>query len=252
MSQTTGKGLIYPESNDHARIWEWLQSLATSADAAIPGSVDVQVFTSSGTWTRPAGALWVEVHVQAAGGGSGGVASTGSGQAACAPGGGGGEYARGFFTAAAAGASQSITVGVGGAGGAAGANSGANGGNSSFGALITAMGGSGAQGATATSAASLGGANGGTGGTGGNFRIPGGDGGNGQVIASVPVKYNNGGGAFLGGMRRSSGVAATTTTGFDGYPYGGGASGPANGATQAAVAGSKGADGVVIVITYKA
>jgi hypothetical protein len=86
-------------------------------------------------------------------------------------------------------------------------------------------------------------------GRGGDFRVAGGDGSNGQVIGGVPLKYNSGGYAFLGGARRASGVAATTTTGFNGYPYGGGASGPANGATQSAVAGSTGAAGIVIVTT---
>lgn len=252
MTANTSKGIQYPQSTDHTRLWEHMQSLASTADSVIFGNVDRQVFTSSGTWTRPAGAIRVFVQVQAAGGGSGGVASTGAGQAACAPGGSGGEYAEGFFTPAATGASVAVTVGAGGTAGTAGANAGGDGGGSSFGSLITCTGGSGSAGGTASSATSIGSPNGGTGGTGGDFRVAGGDGGNGQVIGAVPVKYNSGGYAFLGGARRASGVAATTTTGFNGYPYGGGASGPANGASQSAVAGSTGAAGIVIVTTYTA
>ncbi|MEU1407110.1 hypothetical protein ABZ471_33020 [Streptomyces sp. NPDC005728] len=106
--------------------------------------------------------------------------------------------------------------------------------------------------AATSSSASVGASNGGSGGTGGDLHIPGGDGGNGQVITGLPVKYNNGGTAHLGSLRRASGVSSTTTTGFNGYSYGGGASGPANGASQSAVAGSTGAPGIVIVTTYTA
>ena len=253
MTANTSKGITYPQSTDHTRLWEHMQTLATTADNIIFGQVDRQIFTSSGTWTRPANAIRIFVQVQAAGGGSGGVAATGSGQAACAPGGGGGEYAEGWLTPATAGASVAVTVGAGGTAGAAGANAGGDGGSSSFGALITCNGGPGSSGGTVTgSSQSQGGPNGGSGGTGGDFRVAGGDGGNGQVISLVPVKYNAGGYAFLGGARRASGVAATTTTGFNGYPYGGGASGPANGPSQAAVAGSTGAGGIVIVTTFTA
>lgn len=252
MTANTSKGITYPQSTDHTRLWEHLQTLATTADGIIFGQIDRQIFTSSGTWTRPANAIRVFVQVQAAGGGSGGVASTGAGQGSCAPGGSGGEYAEGWFTPTTTGASVAVTVGSGGAAGTAGANAGGDGGGSSFGALVTCVGGTGSAGGTASSAVAIGAPNGGTGGSGGDFRIAGGDGGNGQVISAVPVKYNAGGYAYLGGARRASGVASTTTTGFNGYPYGGGASGPANGASQAAVAGSTGAAGIVIVTTFTA
>jgi hypothetical protein len=252
MTANTSKGITYPQSSDHTRLWEHLQTLATTADAIVIGAVDRQIFTSSGTWTRPANAILVRVQVQGGGGGSGGCGATGSGQAACAPGAGGGEYAEGWFTPATAGASVAVTVGAGGNGGTAGANAGSDGGTSSFGALITALGGSGSGGASATTSASVGASNGGSGGTGGDFRIAGGDGGNGQVVSATAVKFNNGGSAFLANMRRTTGVAATSSSGFAGYVYGGGASGPSLGATQAAIAGSNGAAGIVIVTTFTA
>lgn len=254
MTQQTSKGITYPESTDHARLWEHLQTLASSADGAIPGSVDVQVFTSSGTWTRPAGAIWVMVEVQAGGGGSGGVTSTTASTAGCSPGGAGGEYARGTFTAAAAGASQAVTVGAGGAGGAAGANPGSPGGSSSFGSLITCQGGGGGlAGTTTTGSVGISGPDGGSGGTGGDFRVQGADGGAGQVITLQPVKVNYGGGSFLGQSRRTTGIVQASSSGLNGHTYGGGAAGASNGAqVNPAVAGGTGGAGIVIVTTIKA
>ncbi|WP_406168867.1 hypothetical protein [Streptomyces sp. NBC_00996] len=254
MSLNTSKGITYPQNTENTRIWELMQTLATTADSIIIGNVDVQVFTSSGTWTKPTGAILVIAQVQGGGGGSGGCPATGAGQGAASPGGGGGEYARGTYKAADLGATESVTVGAGGSTGSASPGAGGNGGTSSFGSVITALGGDGSQAGTASSSSSssLAGSSGGSGGTGGDFRISGDDGPCSQTISGYPVKFNNGGGSFLGSMQRSSGISINQTAGSNGNSYGGGASGASNGPSQTAVAGASGADGVVIVTTYTA
>jgi len=87
-----------------------------------------QIFTSSGTWTKPNGIRAIMVEVQGGGGsGRAGVLSSSAGA-----GGGAGGYSKSFIISPSA--SETITIGGGGSGGA--------GGTSSFGSIITCTGGS--------------------------------------------------------------------------------------------------------------
>lgn len=132
---TTGQVLT---SNGSATYW---------ADG---GAINLQEFTSSGTWTKPTGARFV--MVEAWGGGGGGAsgrrgASDGSTYNGGGTGGGGGAFVRQVYKASDLPSTVTVTVGAGGAGGAAvtanstNGNDGTSGGTSTFGSLITARGG---------------------------------------------------------------------------------------------------------------
>jgi hypothetical protein len=101
--------------------------------------INVQTFTASGTYTPTPGMGSVIFEVQGGGAAGGGATGATGGNVSLGAPGTAGSYAKGRFTAASVGASQTVTVGAGGTGvsGAAGNN----GGTSSVGALISAPGG---------------------------------------------------------------------------------------------------------------
>lgn len=201
-------------------------------DAAGGGLQSVQVFTSSGTWTKPSGITKVIVHVQA--GGGGGQAATGVGTVGGAAAGGG--YARKFIDVSAI-SSETVTVGAGGAGGASSGAIGSDGGTSSFGSHCSATGGAGG-----TSYATK--KTGGTG-TGGDINIQGGY--SEYSTVGIPSTSNT---YWVGGVGGDSmfgfGTGSrTATSSYAGVGYGSGASGTKNSTT-----GADGAPGIIIVEEY--
>lgn len=209
-----------------------------------PLTSKVVKITASGTYTAPAGLKAAFVQVQAAGGGGGGSTGAGTG-AAAASGGSAGGYSEGYFTAAAIGASQSVTVGVGGIGGSSGAVNGTAGTASSFGALLTATGGS-FGGSTGNSTQTVRGAppnasGGGTGNTqnGQNGQI-------GTIFGPTNTAIAGSGGSSrlgVGGAGRNEG-----SNGFAGQGYGSGGAGAAS--STITQSGGAGADGIVIITEY--
>lgn len=133
------------------------------------GSVSIQTFTTSGTWTKPAvGYLtWAKCW---GGGGSGGKGTT----ADAAHGGGGGGFQQRWFNTSDLGATETVTIGAGGASQTTASTVGNDGGNTTFGSWLTAYGGGGGGGGSSIYGGGAGGAfgkgvNGNSSGVGGDY-----------------------------------------------------------------------------------
>ena len=204
----------------------------TTGLVGLGGLVSMQVFTSSGTWTKPTGVTKVKVTVTGGGGGGG---STNYDD--MANGGGAGATSIKIIDVTSV-ASVTVTVGAGKAGSANNTSSSVVYGNpSSFGSYCTAVGGANCGGAWAI---------GGYGGTasGGDININGGDGQGGAIdMTNSYLAAGSGGSSFWGGG--GTGDTRNDYNGRSGRAYGSGGGGGATAQT-----GESGADGIIVVEEY--
>lgn len=215
--------------------------------------INIQVFSSSGTYTKTAGAVKGRALVQGAGGAGGGSAANSGSNISAGGGGDAGSYGETGLIDLTGVTTVPVTVGAGGTGSSAAA--GTNGGSSSFGSYIVAPGGLGASaGSTVAGTAFFGNGHAATSpctGTNVIVNIPGGGGYEGEVVSSnrSGVRAGSGGDSVLG-KGGSAQVAGYTP--FSGSGYGSGGAGSAGAATfsTAAGAGANGANGIVIFLEY--
>lgn len=227
--------------------------LTVNEDGTVFGASNVKqtVVTTSGTYTKPAGLKFLEVWAIGGGGGSTQAVTTGAGQGSGGSGGGGGGAARKLYAAADLAATTSYTIG---AGGTAPTGVGLAGGTTLFSGLSAGggIGGGSTMAATATLGLWSGNAAGGAA-TGGDLNVPGG---RAQTAIANPHggagrAMQGGGGASMFAQAIQPGVTNTTLAANAGPFPGGGATGGANGASQAGgTSSANGGDGCLMFKEY--
>jgi hypothetical protein len=234
---------------------------AWTSAASTGGAINVQTFTSSGTWTKPAGyAAGSRVFIQAWGGGGSGA------KASVAGGGGGGGYNERWITLSALGATETVTIGAGGTAVTTSTTNGNTGGTTTFGSWVSAYGGGagtsggaggggGGQlsaGAPSVSGAPWGGIQGDSNSLYSGGWIVGGSGGSPGAPGSPSVWGGGGGGGlnFAGGASSfggAGGAGLTASSGTAGSQPGGG-----GGGTSTGTASGAGGAGQVIITVFPA
>lgn len=195
--------------------------------------INIQTFTTSGTYTPTAGTKKIIVEVVGGGGGGG----AGNIDNSFGGGGAGGGYARKMINVSALTVPETVTIGAGGGAGAEGGGS--SGGATSFGSHVSANGGSAGASASGTGY-STGGA-----GVNGDINI---SGGTGDYAGSVSAHTSGRGGcaAFYSNISPGSILGSGGVAG-NGYGAGGGGGGRSTGTTRA---GADGTAGLCIIWEY--
>jgi len=232
------KGLVAAPAAGDAAANKFLHADGTWSAVSVTdkfSTINIQTFTSSGTYTPTANMRYALIECVGGGGGGGGGNTVGVGGS-----GGAGGYSRIERSAATIGASQVVTIGAAGAGttGAGGA-----GGNTVFGATILTCNG-GLGGAVGVNGDAVDGGAGGTA-TGGDLNIAGGGGGGGfEYPGGGEGLSGSGGSSYFGGGGHGRG-GLFSLVGINGVAYGSGGSGGLGTGT-----GGAGAAGLIIVTEY--
>lgn len=138
-----GSGVLTANAPSFDSITAKPTTLAGYGITDAPAAAKVDVYTTSGTWTKPAGAKVVVIHAIGGGGGGGGGANKNAGTIAGGGGGGGGAGRTvAWLDASLFPSSVPVTIGAGGLGGTGGTGTangtdGTGGGTSLFGTNIT-------------------------------------------------------------------------------------------------------------------
>lgn len=210
--------------------------------------INVQRFTSGGTYTPSAGLVYAQIECVGGGGGGGGIAGGGSSSSGGAGGGASGGYSRRTVSASTIGASQTVTIGAAGSGGAAGNNAGGSGGATSVGTLCVANGGGGGGGSSGAN--NQGGSPPGPGT--GDVAAPGQQGGPGigASVGTVAGWGGTGGSTQFGGGGPGGQGYGTSNAGFGGTGYGSGGGGAGGAGSLATAAGGAGGAGIVVITEF--
>ncbi|WP_285374839.1 hypothetical protein [Pseudomonas sp. lyk4-TYG-107] len=233
-----------------AALDSWVLVYAGGGSGASGRLLSVRAFTSSGTYVPTVGMKNVLVKVVGGGGGSAGIVGTTASQYSLAGGGASGSYAEAWLSAATVGASQIVTVGVGGAAGLIASDAG-TGGTSSLGSLVSAPGGAGSTSLGYTSFPGTGlyvGGYPGQAAKGGNIVSMAGSAGSTGISINASTLAGHGANSPLG----NGGVASSAQGAIaaPGSGFGSGAGGIANAPSQSGRPGASGAPGAVIIYEY--
>lgn len=227
-----------------------IDALLVNLKAATAGRLlNLQVFTSSGTYTPTPGTASIIVEAVGGGGGGGGCEAPALGQGAVGGAGTSATYGKSRFTSGFYGG-VSVTIGAGGKGGAAGANNGLNGGSTRFGTLLAVAGGAGGARGPSVVPPIFSGANANQSplSPGGNIlqmfgNVPIGS----MLLSSTVGTCASGGNSPLG---MGGGAHGLASAGGSGTGYGSGGSGAISYSGGIAYAGGNGAPGVAIISEY--
>jgi len=226
-------GLSYPTADGSADQFLKTNGSGTLSFAAAGGGLQsIQVFTSSGTYTKPSGINTIKVMCTGGGGGGGNCPNSFINQQGS--GGGGGGTAIEILDASSI-SSETVTIGAGGGGQSSGSTS-------SFGSLLSASGGSAGQQAGGFNApASVGGGSG----IGGTYNLRGGSGDGGNEFGPGEQRGGSGGDSFFGG----GGTGVMGNTGQTGS-NGGGGGGTSSNQPPTTRGGGSGGAGIIVVEEY--